>query len=138
MTRQHLLGILLIILAFFCVAVMSAFGKATSGVSTAIVSCFQSFICSCYFGSCGRAWRTCGRTNCRCKSPGPSLGSFHALLLGGEVNDADQCRPPCQRRTTVVLVASARFAPQTDLRQLSKRWQCPRRRGAWVSKVSAF
>jgi drug/metabolite transporter (DMT)-like permease len=44
MTRQLFLGILLIVLAFFCVAVMSAFGKAASGVSTAIVSFFQSFI----------------------------------------------------------------------------------------------
>jgi drug/metabolite transporter (DMT)-like permease len=44
MTRQLLLGILLIVAAFFCVAVMSAFGKAASGVSTATISFFQSFI----------------------------------------------------------------------------------------------
>jgi drug/metabolite transporter (DMT)-like permease len=39
-----LLGIVLIVAAFFCVAVMSAFGKAASGVSTATISFFQSFI----------------------------------------------------------------------------------------------
>ncbi len=44
MTRQLFWGILLIVVAFFCVAVMSAFGKAASGLSTAIVSFFQSFI----------------------------------------------------------------------------------------------
>jgi drug/metabolite transporter (DMT)-like permease len=44
MTRQLLLGIVLIVAAFFCVAVMSAFGKAASGVSTATISFFQSFI----------------------------------------------------------------------------------------------
>ena len=44
MSRQLLLGTLLIVAAFFCVAVMSAFGKAASGVSTATLSFFQSFI----------------------------------------------------------------------------------------------
>jgi len=44
MTRQLMLGIVLIVAAFFCVAVMSAFGKAASGVSTATISFFQSFI----------------------------------------------------------------------------------------------
>ena len=44
MTRQLFLGITLIVAAFFCVAVMSAFGKAASGVSTATISFFQSFI----------------------------------------------------------------------------------------------
>lgn len=44
MTRQLFLGIVLIVAAFFCVAVMSAFGKAAAGVSTATVSFFQSFI----------------------------------------------------------------------------------------------
>jgi drug/metabolite transporter (DMT)-like permease len=44
MKRQLLLGILLIVTAFFCVAVMSAFGKAASNVSTATISFFQSFI----------------------------------------------------------------------------------------------
>jgi len=44
MTRQLLLGIVLIVAAFFCVAVMSAFGKAASGISTATISFFQSFI----------------------------------------------------------------------------------------------
>jgi drug/metabolite transporter (DMT)-like permease len=44
MSRQLLLGIVLIVAAFFCVAVMSAFGKAASGVSTATISFFQSFI----------------------------------------------------------------------------------------------
>jgi drug/metabolite transporter (DMT)-like permease len=44
MSRQLFLGIVLIVVAFFCVAVMSAFGKAASGVSTATLSFFQSFI----------------------------------------------------------------------------------------------
>jgi drug/metabolite transporter (DMT)-like permease len=44
MSRQLFLGIALIVAAFFCVAVMSAFGKAASGVSTATISFFQSFI----------------------------------------------------------------------------------------------
>jgi drug/metabolite transporter (DMT)-like permease len=44
MTRQLFLGITLIVAAFFCVAVMSAFGKAAAGVSTATISFFQSFI----------------------------------------------------------------------------------------------
>lgn len=44
MTRQLFLGIVLIVAAFFCVAVMSAFGKAASSVSTATISFFQSFI----------------------------------------------------------------------------------------------
>lgn len=44
MTRQLLLGIVLITVAFFCVAVMSAFGKAAADVPTAMVSFFQSFI----------------------------------------------------------------------------------------------
>jgi drug/metabolite transporter (DMT)-like permease len=44
MTRQLFLGIVLIVAAFFCVAVMSAFGKAASGVSTATISFFKSFI----------------------------------------------------------------------------------------------
>jgi drug/metabolite transporter (DMT)-like permease len=44
MKRQLFLGIALIVAAFFCVAVMSAFGKAASGVSTATLSFFQSFI----------------------------------------------------------------------------------------------
>jgi drug/metabolite transporter (DMT)-like permease len=44
MTRQLFLGITLIVAAFACVAVMSAFGKAASGVSTATISFFQSFI----------------------------------------------------------------------------------------------
>jgi drug/metabolite transporter (DMT)-like permease len=44
MTRQLMLGIVLIVAAFFCVAVMSAFGKAAAGVSTATISFFQSFI----------------------------------------------------------------------------------------------
>lgn len=44
MSRQHLYGILLIVAAFFCVAVMSAFGKGAANVSTATISFFQSFI----------------------------------------------------------------------------------------------
>jgi drug/metabolite transporter (DMT)-like permease len=44
MTRQLFLGVTLIVAAFFCVAVMSAFGKAASSVSTATISFFQSFI----------------------------------------------------------------------------------------------
>jgi drug/metabolite transporter (DMT)-like permease len=44
MSRQLFLGIVLIVAAFFCVAVMSAFGKAASGLSTATLSFFQSFI----------------------------------------------------------------------------------------------
>lgn len=44
MSRQLLWGIALILAAFFCVAAMSAFGKAASGVPTAITSFFQSFI----------------------------------------------------------------------------------------------
>lgn len=44
MTRQLLLGMVLIVAAFFCVAVMSAFGKAASAMSTATISFFQSFI----------------------------------------------------------------------------------------------
>jgi len=38
------LGIAYIVAAFFCVAVMSAFGKAVSGVPVAMISFFQSFI----------------------------------------------------------------------------------------------
>lgn len=41
---ELLKGIALITAAFFCVAVMSAFGKAASAVPTAMVSFFQSFI----------------------------------------------------------------------------------------------
>src|SRR5262245_60164414 len=44
MSRQLYLGIGLIIAAFFCVAVMSAFGKAASQVPTAVIGFFQSFI----------------------------------------------------------------------------------------------
>jgi drug/metabolite transporter (DMT)-like permease len=44
MSRQLLLGMALIVAAFFCVAVMSAFGKAAAAVSTATLSFFQSFI----------------------------------------------------------------------------------------------
>ena len=44
MSRQLLYGIVLIVAAFFCVAVMSAFGKGASSVSTATISFFQSFI----------------------------------------------------------------------------------------------
>lgn len=44
MRRQLFLGIALIVLAFFCVAVMSAFGKAASHVPTAVIGFFQSFI----------------------------------------------------------------------------------------------
>jgi drug/metabolite transporter (DMT)-like permease len=44
MTRQLFLGITLIVAAFFCVAVMSAFGKAAANVSIATISFFQSFI----------------------------------------------------------------------------------------------
>jgi drug/metabolite transporter (DMT)-like permease len=43
--RQSLvLGIVLIVAAFLCVAVMSAFGKAASAVPTAAITFFQSFI----------------------------------------------------------------------------------------------
>jgi drug/metabolite transporter (DMT)-like permease len=42
--RQLFLGIALIVAAFFCVAVMSAFGKAEADVPTSIVGFFQSFI----------------------------------------------------------------------------------------------
>jgi hypothetical protein len=38
------LGVALIVLAFACVAVMSAFGKAAKGVSTGILVFFQNFI----------------------------------------------------------------------------------------------
>jgi drug/metabolite transporter (DMT)-like permease len=38
------LGALLIVLAFACVAVMSAFGKAAKGVPTGILVLFQNFI----------------------------------------------------------------------------------------------
>jgi drug/metabolite transporter (DMT)-like permease len=41
---QPVLGSLLIVLAFFCVAVMSAFGKAAAGVPTPVVVLFQSGI----------------------------------------------------------------------------------------------
>jgi len=44
MRRQLYLGIVLIVSAFFCVAVMSAFGKAASQVPTAVIGFFQSFI----------------------------------------------------------------------------------------------
>jgi len=44
MSRQLYSGIGLIIAAFFCVAVMSAFGKAASEVPTAVIGFFQSFI----------------------------------------------------------------------------------------------
>jgi len=44
MMRQLFLGITFIVAAFFCVAVMSAFGKAASNVSTATISFFQSFV----------------------------------------------------------------------------------------------
>lgn len=44
MTRQLLWGISLIVAAFFCVAIMSAFGKGAASVSTATISFFQSFI----------------------------------------------------------------------------------------------
>lgn len=44
MTRQLFLGITLIVAAFFCVAAMSAFGKAAAQVSTAMIGFFQSFI----------------------------------------------------------------------------------------------
>jgi drug/metabolite transporter (DMT)-like permease len=44
-TRNNLpLGIAFIVAAFFCVAVMSTFGKAASGVPVAMISFFQSFI----------------------------------------------------------------------------------------------
>lgn len=43
------LGILLIVLAFACVAVMSAFGKGASRVSTATLVFFQNFISLCLF-----------------------------------------------------------------------------------------
>src|SRR5262247_1435988 len=38
------LGILLIVAAFLCVAVMSAFGKAAAALPTSVISFFQSFI----------------------------------------------------------------------------------------------
>jgi drug/metabolite transporter (DMT)-like permease len=41
---EAMLGSLLIVLAFLCVAVMSAFGKAAAGVPTAVVVLFQSGI----------------------------------------------------------------------------------------------
>lgn len=44
------LGVLLITLAFACVAVMSAFGKAASGVSTGTMVFFQNFISLILFG----------------------------------------------------------------------------------------
>jgi len=44
MRRQLYLGIALIVSAFFCVAVMSAFGKAASQVPTPVIGFFQSFI----------------------------------------------------------------------------------------------
>jgi drug/metabolite transporter (DMT)-like permease len=48
--RRHLyLGIVLIVAAFFCVAVMSAFGKAAKNVPTATISFFQSFISLAFF-----------------------------------------------------------------------------------------
>ena len=43
-TRSVVLGALLIVLAFACVAVMSAFGKAAKGVPTGILVLFQNFI----------------------------------------------------------------------------------------------
>jgi drug/metabolite transporter (DMT)-like permease len=44
-TGQNLaLGIALIVAAFFCVAVMSAFGKAAAAMPTAVIGFFQSFI----------------------------------------------------------------------------------------------
>lgn len=42
-------GILLIVLAFACVAVMSAFGKGAASVSTAMLVFFQNFISLCLF-----------------------------------------------------------------------------------------
>ncbi len=42
--RNLALGILLIVAAFLCVAVMSAFGKAAAAMPTAVISFFQSFI----------------------------------------------------------------------------------------------
>src|SRR5262245_2303701 len=44
MRRQLYLGIALIVSAFFCVAVMSAFGKAASQVPTPVIGFFQCFI----------------------------------------------------------------------------------------------
>jgi len=43
-SRNLALGILLIVAAFFCVAVMSAFGKAAAALPTSVISFFQSFI----------------------------------------------------------------------------------------------
>jgi drug/metabolite transporter (DMT)-like permease len=42
--EDAIIGSLLIVVAFFCVAVMSAFGKAAAGVPTAVVVLFQSGI----------------------------------------------------------------------------------------------
>src|SRR5207245_10383951 len=42
--RNLALGILLIVAAFLCVAVMSAFGKAAAAMPTAVISFSQSFI----------------------------------------------------------------------------------------------
>jgi drug/metabolite transporter (DMT)-like permease len=43
-SKNLALGILLIVAAFFCVAVMSAFGKAAAALPTSDISFFQSFI----------------------------------------------------------------------------------------------
>src|SRR5262245_24373904 len=43
-SRNLALGISLIVAAFFCVAVMSAFGKASAVLPTSVISFFQSFI----------------------------------------------------------------------------------------------
>jgi drug/metabolite transporter (DMT)-like permease len=43
-SKNLALGILLIVAAFFCVAVMSAFGKAAAALPTSVISFFQSFI----------------------------------------------------------------------------------------------
>ncbi len=43
-SKNLALGILLIVAAFFCVAVMSAFGKAATALPTSVISFFQSFI----------------------------------------------------------------------------------------------
>lgn len=44
MTRRLLTGVGLIVAAFFCVAVMSAFGKALADAPTSLVTFFQSFV----------------------------------------------------------------------------------------------
>ena len=68
MRRQLYLGIALIVSAFFCVAVMSAFGKAASQVPTPSSDSFKASSAWHFFypGSCDMALRTYAQVSFRC------------------------------------------------------------------------